>query len=490
MLPSHRFGRFEVRPLERQLLIDGRPAVLGARAFDVLVVLIEQRDRVVTKHELLDRAWPGLIVEENNLATQVSTLRKLLGAAAIATIPGRGYRFTAAVANRTVAETKAPPLVDGTMAAPLARIPTNLAAELPPLYGRDDDLGAIRAFIDAHRLVTIVGPGGIGKTRLAEAAAYSLRQHYPDGVWLVELAPLTDGAMLPGSVAHALGISLSGLRAPCDELVATLEAQHLLLVLDNCEYLVEAVVALSQALLDRAPGTHLLVTSQTPLGLPAERLLRLEPLALPETLDAARALDYGAVRLLSERVTALDRHFKLDARNIAAVVEICRQLDGLPLAIELAAARIPLLGVQGVHERLAHRFQILTSGSCYRPKRHRTMRAALDWSHGLLGNEEQLVFRRLGVFSGGCTIEAAQHVISDGQLDEWVVLELLGRLVDRSLVVAEGGERPRFRLLESMRAYAIEKLADAGETATLQRRHAEYFAASFGAAADALYAAP
>jgi hypothetical protein len=234
----------------------------------------------VTKLELFDRAWPGLIVEENNLATQVSSLRKLLGATAIATIPGRGYRFVAPVVDRT-ADDDAPTLAGDMTDASFAHFPGNLAAELPPLYGRDDDLGAMRAFIDAHRLVTIVGPCGIGKTRLAQAAAHSLRQRFRDGVWLVELAPLADGALLPSRVALALGITLSGMREPFDEIVAALEPQHMLLVLDNCEYLAAAVAALSQALLDRAPGARLLVTSQSPLGLPAEWLLRLVPLAPP-----------------------------------------------------------------------------------------------------------------------------------------------------------------------------------------------------------------
>ena len=278
-------GRIEIRPAERQLLVDGQSVSLGGRAFDLLLVLMQHRARVVTKHELLDLVWPGLVVEENNLQVQVSSLRKLLGPHALLTVPGHGYRFTLAEDTPANAPSQRLPIAAGSAGSPSAQNPTNLPAALPPLYGRDADLDAISACIDAHRLVTIIGAGGIGKTRLAQAAAHGLREHYPDGVWLVELAPLTDDTMLPASVAHALGLALHGQHAPSDELVVALEAQRLLLILDNCEHLIDAAAALSQGLLDRAPGVHLLLTSQAPLGLPAEHLFRLKPLAVPQDVE-------------------------------------------------------------------------------------------------------------------------------------------------------------------------------------------------------------
>lgn len=365
--------------------------------------------------------------------------------------------------------------------------PTNLPAELLPLYGRDSELAAICDRIETHRLVTIVGTAGMGKTRLAQAAARRLCDRYTDGAWMIQLSPLTDGASLPAAAARALGVRLNGERRPCDELAAALEAQRVLLVLDNCEHLLDAAATLVQTLVDRAPGTTILVTSQAPLGLADEQQYRLEPLAVPQASNVEPLLDYGAVRLLIERVTALDRHFVLDVKNRAAAVDICRQLDGLPLAIELAAARIPLLGMHGVRERLADRLQLLTSGQRSSPARHQTLRAALEWSHALLDDVDQVVFRRLAVFRGGFTVEAAQSIACDAQVDEWAVLESLGTLVDRSLVLAEGDGRRRMRLLDSMRAYAAEKLVEASETA-IWKRHAEYFANYFETSADALYA--
>lgn len=491
MASSHRFGRFEVRTAQRLLLADGRRIEIGARAYDLLVALIEHRDRVMAKGELLDLVWSGLVVEEHNLATQISTLRKLLGVGVIATVPGRGYRFTAEVAYDVRDDAQKPLLDSARTGGARAHIPTNLPVELPPLYGREDDIEAVCKLIKTQRLVTVVGAGGIGKTRLAEAAVHGLQERHPDsicpdGVWLVDLAPLTDAAMLPDAVAHALGIRLHGHGKPCDELVAALAMMRAMLVLDNCEHVTDAVASLSQALLDHAPGVRLLATSQVPLALPAEHLFRLEPLAVPAKRDEAHALDHGAVRLFVERVRTLDRHFALSTNNLGPVVDICRQLDGLPLAIELAAARVPLFGVQGVHDRLGKRFQVLAAASRNRPKRQRTLRATLDWSYSLLNDDEKRVLRRLGVFSGGCTVEAAQRVASGGEMDESGVLEVLGRLVDKSLVVADRGELSRLRLLESVRAYAIERLHDAGELTSSHQRHSEYFLALFRSFAEAL----
>ena len=477
---------------QRTLFADGEPAKLGARAFDVLAALIERRDRLVSKNELLEVVWPHLVVEENNLQVQIWALRKLLGPDVIATVPGRGYKFTAVLEGAT--EAVQAQAAGGTApSVPVAaHTPTNLPAELAPLYGRDTDVQAVQRLVLEHRLVTIAGAGGIGKTRVGQAVAHALREDYAGGVWLIELAPLADPALVAASVAQVLGHQLRSTDAPLDELVTLLESQRLLLVIDNCEHLVEAASQLAQALLDKAPRVHMLVTSQEPLRLPDERLYRLGTLGVPaegEPVDAAQALEHGAVRLFVERAQALDPRFALDERNVQAVIDICRRLDGLALAIEMAAARVPALGVQGVRERLGERLRMLTAGSRIALRRHQTLRAALDWSHGLLEPQDQVVFRRLGVFSGGCTIEAVQQVASDEQLDEWAVLDAIGRLVDKSLIVADGDDRPRYRMLESARAYALEKLAAAQETDALARRHASYYAAYAERISDALFAA-
>jgi predicted ATPase/DNA-binding winged helix-turn-helix (wHTH) protein len=467
-----RFDRFEVRSRDRQVLRDGIPLVVGARAFDLLLALVERADRVVAKTELLDLVWPNLVVEENNLQVQISALRKLLGSHMIATIPGRGYRFAAALAG---AAPGVPIDIRPEVMVPCSDVPapaaSNLPRELPPLYGREEDLRALRSLIESHRLVSIVGAGGIGKSRLAQAAAHSLAGALPDGAWMIELAGLFDPALLANVVAQALGIKISGQGAVLDDLLAALQQRTLLLVLDNCEHLLEPAAALAHAILQGAPGVNLLVTSQEPLHLHAEQQYRLMPLTLPSAPGAGNAREFGAIALFEARARAVDPRFAVDGESLALVIEICGQLDGLPLAIELAAARVASLGLGPVRDKLDARFRLLTGGSRTSLRRHQTLRAALEWSHSLLNEAERAVFRRLGVFAGGFTMQLAQAVASDEQLDEWAVLDHLGALVDKSLVVAEAGIAPRYHLLESARAFALEQLA-ADETEAVLRRHA------------------
>ena len=490
MLPTlpldaiYRFGRFELNPATRQLVADGQPVALGARAFDVLLGLIERRERLVTKNELLDLAWPGVVVEESNLPVQISTLRKLLGPQAIATVPGRGYRFTAAL------EGAAPRTPEAVTAAAVRPTIGNLPEVLPALFGRGEDVSALIALVEAHRVVSVVGAGGIGKTRLAQAAAHALRDAFVDGVWMVELAPVADPALLPAAVAQALGLTLPGRNSAKDELVEALRDRTLLMLLDNCEHLVEAVSEFVEAVIERAPRAKVLATTQDLLKVRGEHLFRVSTLAVPSTTELTPARTYGAVALFVDRVSALKPGFALTEQNVAGVIDICRRLDGLPLAIELAAARVPLLGVSGVHERLHERFRMLTGGARVALRRHQTLRETLDWSHGLLSGEERAVFRRAGVFAGSFTLPAAQQVSVDAQLDEWAVLDHLGALVDKSVLVAEAGEPPRYRLLESARSYALEKLREAGETDATLRRHAQAALSLFESASEQLWTVP
>jgi predicted ATPase/DNA-binding winged helix-turn-helix (wHTH) protein len=470
-----RFGAVEVRPAERAVLLDGQPAALGARAFDLLLALIEQRERVVPKSELFDRVWPGLVVEENNLQVQISALRKLLGPQVIATVPGRGYRFSAALdagAHDSANAADRDPVRAAEQPAAAATSPTNLPGDLPPLYGRDADLQALRSLIDGHKLVTVVGAGGIGKSRLAQTAAHALAGRWPDGAWMVELAGLSDPTLVPNAAAQALRIGLPGQGAAQDELVAALAQRRLLLVLDNCEHLLDATAALVQAMASGAPHVTVLTTSQEPLHLQGEQQFRVMPLAVPSEAAADGAQEFGAVALFQARVRAAEPRFSLNEECLGLVIDICRRLDGLPLAIELAAARVATLGLRPVHDKLDARFKLLTGGARATLRRHQTLRAALEWSHNLLNDSERAVFRRLGVFAGGFTMELAQAVAGDAGLDEWAVLDLLSALVDKSLVVVDAGEAPRYRLLESARAFALEQLAAAGETAEVLGRHA------------------
>ena len=461
-----RFGRFEVRPGERQLVIAGRPAVLGARAFDLLLKLIEQRGHLVTKNDLLEAVWPGLVVEENNLTVQISSIRKLLGDGVIATIPGRGYRLTMSPIGADVPVSQRPDELVG--------MRTNLPAVLEPLIGRDNDIAALSSLIAEQRLVTITGAGGIGKTRLAQRMLHDQRNALEHGVAWVELASLTDPALICGTVAGALGLQM-GNGDPLVSLAVALAPLQILVGLDNAEHLIDDVARVISALFERAPRLRLLVTSQVPLRLAGERVYRLGPLALPDVDEPwEEAMGYGAVRLFVECVRAADRRYEFDPVTLPDIVSICAQLDGVPLAIELAAARVPMLGIKGLAELLEERLRLLTQGRRDAPARQRTLRAALEWSHSLLNETEAVVFRRLGVFVGGATLEAVISVAWDDEItDKWEVFDALGSLVDRSLVSIEGHETPRYRLLESARALAVDRLVSSGEEDAIRRRHAQ-----------------
>lgn len=487
--PCYRFShRFEVLPLERMLLADGRRASVGSRAFDLLLALIEHRGRHLTRDELLDLVWPETAVEPNNLAVQVSTLRKLLGPDAIATIPGRGYRFavaldeTPALGAVAPANTPAPAQSSPTTSA----FKTNLPETFEALVGRDEALAALEALVDRHALVTITGAGGIGKSRLAQQLLHLRRGAWRHGVCWVDLTSLTEAATLPGVLAAALGIAL-GAGEPSAALRTALAPLQMLVALDNAEHLLEGVASLATSLCDAAPGLRLVVTSQAPLRVAREQVYRLAALAVPPgPMPALQALGHGAVQLFVERARAADARFVFDDRNVAAIIDLCRRLDGLALAIELAAARAPVLGVQRIIESLDERLNLLKGGLRHAPPRHRTLRAALDWSHGLLGAHERAVFRRLAVIAGSATLEVIQRIAADdddtagaaadGPLDRWDVVDVLSNLIDRSFVVlspeASDPERPRYRLLDSPRAYAQERLHEAGEAELMAERHA------------------
>ena len=471
-------GRCVLQPLERRLLVDGEPAALGARAFDLLLALAAQPGTLLTKHQLLDAVWPGVVVEENNLPSQISALRKVLGGEVIVTIPGRGYRFAAHLDHGAIQPAAAasprpsPPPAE-------AKLTTNLPQPLPALLGRVDDLAALGALIDQHPLVSIVGAGGMGKSLLTQHLLDGRRRAYTHGVCWVELATVTDAALLPGAVAAALGVQLGGSDAMAG-LCSAVAPLQVLVALDNAEQVLDGVARMAAALLAAAPGLRLVVTSQAPLKLGAERVYRIGALAVPQSaLPAQQALVVGAVALFVERAQAADSRFALTDANAPAVIELCRALDGLALAIELAAARAPMLGVQRLAASMGERLKLLTtSRNRTAPARQQTLRATMEWSHGCLDERERAVFRRLAVFAGSGSLAMIQQVVADpagdGELDEWAVLDVLALLVDRSLVTvvaADDSAEPRYRLLDSPRTYALERLKEAGEEAALRRRH-------------------
>ena len=457
---EYRFGDFRLLPQEQQLLRGDAPVALTGRAFSLLLALVEAAGRLVSKDDLMRRIWAGVVVEENNLAVHVGVLRKLLGAGSIATVPGRGYRFALTLQGTNVR-------------APAANESGNLPAAVAPLLGREADLTALLTCMDQQRLVTVVGAGGIGKSRLALAAGSARLGHWRDGVWWLELAGLGESVLLTSSIAQILGISLQGRESGPAALAAALADRESLLVIDNCEHLLDAVATLVDQLLKGAPGLRVLATSQEPLRLNAEQQYRLNPLAVPADAATPGARDFGALALLVSRVRASQPSYALSDHDLPLAIDLCHRLDGLPLAIELAAARVPLLGLRTVHDRLDERFRLLTAGSRTALRRHQTLRAAIDWSHALLDDAQRAVFMRLGVFSGGFTMGLAQALCADAQLDKWDVLDQVAALVDKSLVVLDGSMGQRYRLLESARAYALEQLAAARLTLPTLRRHAQ-----------------
>src|SRR6266576_2540749 len=473
------FGRFLVRPHRRELLADGQPVKLGGRAFDVLLALIEARGAVITKDALMTRVWPDRIVEENALQGQISALRMALGADRdlVRTVSGRGYQFIGEVRPMPSADDNAG--ADAVATKPASVVPmTNLPEPLSELIGRDDEIGEALNLAAAHRLVTLTGAGGIGKTRIALALARELLPHFADGVWVAEFSPLSDPGLVPATVAAALGLEPGGGEISVQRVAQMLTARRLLLVLDTCEHVIEATAALAEAVLRAGSTVHILATSREPLQVEGEWIFPVPPLAVPvENADSQDdPLQYGAVRLFIERARAAVPHFAPDRRDVALIAAICRRLDGIPLAIELAASRVAMLGIEELATRLEDRLQLLTSGRRTALPRHRTLRATLDWSYELLAEPERVLLRRLAIFAGPFSLEAACAVAVGPELAESDVIDVISSLLTKSLVItATGGGIARYRLLDTTRAYAIEKRDESAERDPIARRHAEYY---------------
>jgi predicted ATPase/DNA-binding winged helix-turn-helix (wHTH) protein len=459
-----RFGRFEVRPSERRLLVEGAPVSLGSRAFDLLLALIDRRDRVVGKSELLDLVWPGLVVEENNLQVQVTTLRKLLGPEAITTVPGRGYRFTLTL--RSVE----PEL-------PLSSRPSDaLPRPLTSFVGREAELEVITGLLGTSRLLSLTGIGGGGKTRLAIELGRRVAQMHPDRVRFADLVPVTSPDRLAPEVARAAGVIEEPNRAIEETLVTQLARKRLLLILDNCEHLLDACAGLVERLLTGSEHLQVVATSREALGVSGEQIFAVRPLSVPAPggrIEAALASE--AVQLFINRGRLVLPEFALRAQNVAAVIETCRRLDGIPLAIELAAARLRVLSVEQIRDKLDDRFRLLATGSGTM-SRHQTLQATLQWSYEHLTPDEQSLLRRASVFMGGWTLEAAIAVASQGE-SEIDLLDRLERLIDKSLFTVDRNSEglTRYAMLETVRQYAHERLEESSEAAATHDAHLAYF---------------
>jgi predicted ATPase/DNA-binding winged helix-turn-helix (wHTH) protein len=474
------FGPFNLVASERLLAKDGAPVELGARSLDILIALTSKPNEVIGKQDLLARVWPDVVVEEGSLRFHIASLRKALGdgkggARYITTLAGRGYCFVAPI-SRSGDQAQAQAQPEAVVAAPFPQ--ANLPNRLLRMVGRDDDVLRISARLTATRFVSIVGPGGVGKTTVAVAVGHHLTEAFTGAVLFVDLGMLSN----PGLVATAVA-SMLGLSVPSDDatpgLIAHLRGRRLLLILDTCEHLIDAVATLATSIVAAGTDVHILATSREALQVEGEYVYRLDALACPpdDSSPSAAALQrFPATRLFVERAVASGARLDLNDADAAVVVGICRRLDGVALAIELAARRVESHGLQQTAALLDQRLTLLWVGPRTAPARHKTLQATLDWSYGLLSEVERAVLRRLAVFVGHFTLDAALTVVTSATVDQALVFAAIDSLIAKSMVATRPiGAMMRYRLLDTTRAYALEIGVGDAERAELAARHATYY---------------
>jgi predicted ATPase/DNA-binding winged helix-turn-helix (wHTH) protein len=464
-----RFGPFQLMPAERVLVEDGRQVPLGDRAFDILVTLLENAGQVITKEELIARAWPRRVVEEVNLRIHIAALRRALGDGKvgeryIVTIIGRGYVFIAKVAAD---------FVD----VALPSVPTHrLPSRLTHLVGRSRETETISHLVRQRRLVTLVGAGGVGKSTLALSAAAACAHTFPDGAYFVDLTTVSDPALVTMALATAIGVSVQA-TDPVPALVRYLQNKHILVVIDNCEHLISAAASSIEILLRNAERLHVLATSRELLRAEGEFHHRVLPLDTPrpnQKLDLTSAAQIASIELFVERARGADQSFELSAANVDMIASICHQLDGIPLAIELAAARIGPMSINHLAMGLEDQFLLDSIGRRTGVAHHQTLRATLDWSYALLSPREQVVLQRLSIVRGSFNFGFGLGICArDGLTEEEVARSILS-LVDRSLIAVDvSGTQILHRLLYTTRTYAFDKLMKSTEAAPSYHWHCE-----------------
>ena len=473
-----RFEPFELNVFERSLKKAGEAVPLGGRAFDLLLALIERSGETVGKNELIAQVWPDVTVEEGSLRVHMSALRKALGDGKmggrryIENVLGRGYRFVAPVMRQAQAnETR------DTFAGR-----SDLPAALGRMIGRAEEVLEIHALLRTERLITILGTGGIGKTTVALAVGHAAFADFSEAVYFVDLSTVRDREQLFGAVASALGLAEQHAKPEDpryeDALHDVLGRRKGLIILDSCEHLIDETSALANCILRRFPEIRILATSRQALQIIGERVFRLPPLACPPEqpmLTAAQLLSYPAVQLFVERASARGTDFKLGDDDASPVTEICRKLDGVPLAIELAAMRAATFGLKDTAARLGSRLDLLKFGRRTANPRHRTLRATLDWSHDHLSEVQRLVLRRVAIFIGSFTLDTAVAIVEEEGMSQNDVAEAIESLVDKSMVEAGvDTHETSYTLLDTTRTYALEKLLHRGEHDAITTRHANF----------------
>ncbi|ORC54542.1 hypothetical protein BZK31_25925 [Pseudomonas floridensis] len=471
------FGPFALHVRQRLILRDGKALRLGGRALDILLILLEHAGEIVDKQALIARVWPDSIVEEINLRVQIAALRRALdgGRLYIETLPQRGYRFIAEV-RRCPDPPEAPPLI----------APNNLPTRLTPVIGREETLGKLIRQLPGRRFITLIGPGGIGKSTVACSVAERLVSRYPDGVCLIDVSAVDSEQAL----AVFLGALLKRKGAPSlASLFDELAKGRRLLIFDNCEAQRALCSQWIEALLTQGPELAILATSRQPLETHDEALHRLDPLTMPTSsaqLSVDQGLAYSAVQLFISRAQACQQGLVVQERDMGFIVTLCRKLDGLPLALEMAAAQVEAFALVGLHGQLNHCLQWLIQGRRTAQARHQSLRASLDWSHRHLSVREQMVLRRLAVFDKAFTGESAVDVIGCDGLGAESVRDALVQLERHSLLTSVSGvQAVRYRLSHTTRAYALEKLDHSGELQAFTARHARHLSLQRWLAASA-----